>query len=156
MLGNYTDETTLTAPTFAYDFAGSLGGNALVTGGVPKFKATLSATYAEGPWSGTVQTRMEGAAVLNNEWQSGVEVDNNNVPFNAYLDLRASYKWTDNIQFYGAVDNVLDTPPPSVAPAAVAAANGVAGGNPYSSLMTRTDLYDALGRSIRIGVRLSY
>jgi outer membrane receptor protein involved in Fe transport len=156
LLGNYTDETTLNTPTFAYDFAGSLGGNALVTGGVPKFKGTLSATYVEGSWSGTIQTRMEGAAKLNNNWVSGTEVDDNDVPFNAYLDLRASYKWTDDIQFYGAVDNVLDTPPPNVALAAVAATNGVAGGNAYSNLMTRTDLYDALGRSIRVGVRFSY
>ena len=155
-VGNYTDETTLFTPTFTYDFVGALGGNQLVGSGVPKFKGTLAATYTEGPWIGTIQTRMEGGAVLNNAWQSGVQVDNNSVPFNAYLDLRASYSWNDNIQFYGAIDNVLDTPPPAVPEAAVAATGGVAAGNAYSSLLTRTDIYDALGRAFRIGIRVRY
>jgi outer membrane receptor protein involved in Fe transport len=83
-------------------------------------------------------------------------VDDNDVPFTALLDLRGSYNWTDNIQLYGAIDNVLDTPPPAVPEAGVAAPNGVAAGNPYSSLLTRTDLYDALGRQIRVGVRITY
>ena len=112
-VGTYTDEMTLNAPGVYFDEAGSEGGNSLVSG-VPKFRGTLSATYTEGPWSGTVQTRMQGAAVLNNAWTSGVQVDHNYVPFNALLDFRGSYRWTDNIQFYGAVDNVLDTPPPSI------------------------------------------
>ena len=73
---------------------------------------TLSATYTEGPWTGTVQTRYLGAAQLVNGWTSGVQVDNNNVAQVAYLDLRGTYRWNDNIQFYLSVDNVFDTPPP--------------------------------------------
>ena len=35
-------------------------------------------------------------------------------PFIAYLDLRGNYKWNDNISFFGAIDNALNTPPPLV------------------------------------------
>ena len=158
LVGNYTDETTLTAPGVALgnDTAGQIGGNTLAGANNPKLKATLSASYTEGRWSGTVQTRMEGAAVLNNLWTSGVDVPNNNVPFNAYLDLRGSYRWNDNIQFYGAVDNTLDTPPAAVLGATVATPGGPASGNPFESTQTRLDLYDALGRTIRAGVRFNF
>jgi outer membrane receptor protein involved in Fe transport len=156
LIGNYTDELTLNAPGLYYDSAGAIGGNNLVGGGDPKFKGTLAATYSEGPFSGTIQTRMEGAAVLNNYWASGINVDQNTVPFNAYLDLRASYRWSPNVQFFGAIDNALDTPPPAVPIAAVGGGNAPAASNAYSNLETRTDLYDALGRTMRIGVRFQF
>ena len=31
----------------------------------------------------------------------------------AYLDLRGTYKWNDNLQLYVSIDNVFDMPPPS-------------------------------------------
>ena len=77
-----------------------------------------------------------------------LDVDNNAIPAVAYLDLRASYKWNDNIQFYGAIDNVINTPPPI--PAASSAALN------YYDQSTRDDIYDAIGRSFRIGVRVKY
>ena len=66
----------------------------------------------------------------------------------AYLDLRASYKWTDNIQLYGAIDNVINTPPP------------ITGGSSavlnFYDQSIRDDIYDAIGRSFRLGVRVKY
>src|SRR6185312_9434192 len=97
LLGNYTDEQTRTALGVNTDYAGSLGADSLVSG-VPKFRATISATYLEGPWQGTVQSRIIGSAKLNNDW-GPLDVDDNSVPPVAYLDLRGSYKWNDNIQF---------------------------------------------------------
>lgn len=38
-------------------------------------------------------------------------VDDNSVPPVAYLDLRGAYRWTENIQFYAAMDNLLDIRP---------------------------------------------
>ena len=66
LLGNYTDEetqtifgsTTASGAPLTYDYAGSMGPGPFA--GVPKLHVTASATYTEGPWSGTVQTRYYG------------------------------------------------------------------------------------------------
>jgi len=156
LAGNYMDEETETEfgvidPTTGaqatYDFAGSLSNASQFTGGVPKLHFNLSATYTEGPWSGTVQTRYLSSAHLTNGWRSGIEVDNNDVPQIAYLDLRASYRWNDNIQFYGSVDNALNTPPPSTV--SYSPSN-----NAYST--TNPSIYDVFGRMWHAGVRFSY
>ncbi|HEY4276313.1 MAG TPA: TonB-dependent receptor [Rhizomicrobium sp.] len=155
LAGNYTDEETetlfgvtdpATGSQATYDFAGSLSNGSLFAG-VPKLHFNLSATYDEGPWSGTVQTRYLSSAHLVNGWTSGVQVDNNDVPQIAYLDLRASYKWNDEIQFYGAVDNALGTPPPSTV--SYSPSN-----NAYTT--TNPSIYDVLGRMWHAGIRFTY
>ena len=146
LVGNYTDEQTQTDQGFKYDYAGSLSYDSPFQG-VPKFKATLGATYSQDAWSGTVQTRFIGAAQLVNGWTSA-NVDNNSVPNVAYLDLRGSYRVTDNIQLYAAVDNLLDTPPPDVAASPASVTD--------FETSVRDDVYDAFGRVFRVGVRVSY
>jgi outer membrane receptor protein involved in Fe transport len=69
-------------------------------------------------------------------------VDDNSIGAVAYLDLRVSYRWTDAVQFYGAMDNVGDVSPPIIAT--------TGGGNQPNS-----GVYDVLGRAFRIGVRVS-
>ncbi|MBN9544720.1 MAG: TonB-dependent receptor [Alphaproteobacteria bacterium] len=155
LTGNYTDEETetefgvidpATGQQATYDFAGSMGGGSQFTG-VPKLHFNLSATYLEGPWSGTVQTRYIGSANLTNGWTSGVQIDNNDIPAVAYLDLRGSYRWNDNIQIYASVDNTLNTPPPQIV--GYSPSN-----NAYST--TNPSVYDVLGRMYHAGVRFSY
>jgi len=145
-IGNYMDQQTQTAAGITLDYAGAIGSDSSPRG-IPKFRTTLSASYVEGPWQGTVQSRIIGSAKLNNAW-GPLDVDNNSIPAVAYLDLRASYKWNDNIQLYGAIDNVINTPPPI--PAASSAALN------FYDQSIRDDIYDAIGRSFRIGVRLKY
>ena len=146
LVGNYMDEQTQTAVGSTFDYAGSIGPDSAIRG-IPKFRTTVSATYAEGPWQGTVQGRVIGAAKLNNAW-GPLDVDNNSIPAVGYLDLRASYKWSDNIQLYGAIDNVINTPPP------------ITGGSSavlnFYDQSIRDDIYDAIGRSFRLGVRVKY
>jgi iron complex outermembrane receptor protein len=151
LIGNYNDEETQTifgvtnpnGTQATYDFAGSMSATSQFAG-VPKMHMTLSATYTAGPWTGTVQTRYIGAAQLVNGWTSGVQVDNNNVAQVAYLDLRGTYRWNDNVQFYLSVDNVFDTPPPAIPSA---------GGGGAS---TDASQYDILGRMWHGGVRFSF
>jgi outer membrane receptor protein involved in Fe transport len=145
MVGNYTDEQSETTQGVPYDYAGSVGGDSQYQG-VPKFRSTLSATYSMGAWQGTIQSRIIGSARLVNTW-TNLNVDNNEVPAVAYLDLRASYRWSDNIQLYAALDNALDAPPPVV----VSTSNTGSGGSG-----TRDDLYAAYGREFRLGIRLNY
>jgi outer membrane receptor protein involved in Fe transport len=146
LVANYIDQQSQTAPGSTIQYAGSVGPDASIRG-VPKFKATLAATYIEGSWQGTVQGRLIGAARLNTAWGS-LDVDDNNIPHVAYLDLRGSYRWTENIQLYAAMDNVLDTPPPIVA----ATTNS---STPYDASV-RDDIYDAMGRQYRVGVRFNF
>jgi outer membrane receptor protein involved in Fe transport len=146
LIGNYTDEQTQTALGVVTDYAGSLGSDSRVSG-IPKFKATASATYQEAGWQATVQGRFIGSARLNNAW-GPLDVDDNSIPPVAYLDLRGSYKWNDNIQFYVAVDNTLNTPPPST-PSTQSASS-------YLYVAIRDDIYDSLGRMYRAGVRFSF
>jgi outer membrane receptor protein involved in Fe transport len=142
LLGTYYDEDTRTAVGLTYDGAGALGADDPFTAG-PKLHANVSATYAEGPWSGTVQGRFIGSARLNNLWTSGIQVDNNSVPWVGYLDLRGGYKWNDNIQLYADVDNVTNAPPPNIA----STSGGTGGSAVY---------YDGIGRQYRIGLRFNY
>ncbi|HEU0096994.1 MAG TPA: TonB-dependent receptor, partial [Rhizomicrobium sp.] len=164
VVGNYVDQQSRSALGITYDSAGALGGSPdSYAASQPKFRATLGATYSEGPWSGTVQTRLIGSSRLSNgtQGQPGVTqaslngagalttgtimgvVDNNSLPFMAYLDLRGSYNIGDHFQIYGAVDNMIDTDPPIIA-----STQGGSGTNPL--------IYDALGRTVRVGVRVNY
>jgi len=146
LIANYTDSQTQTAQGRTVAYAGSIGPDSAVRG-MPKFKTILAATYSQDAWQGTLQGRFIGAAKLNNAWDS-LNVDDNEVPPVAYLDLRAAYRWTENIQLYAAMDNLFNTPPPVVA------------GTTYSTtpydVSVRDDVYDAIGRQYRIGVRFSF
>ena len=102
--------------------------------GQPKLRATLSATYTANSWSFTAQGRFFGPMVITNglEGQAGIaplalvggtlnsgtpspnQIDDNNIPGVAYLDLRGSYRWGSNIVLYSAIDNVTDVPPPFI------------------------------------------
>jgi len=149
LVGNYTDRRVQSAFGAApFDSAGSMSSVGTYTS-VPKLHFNLSATYSEGPVVGTVQGRFIGSARLNNYWKTGVDVDDNAVPEIMYVDLRGSYKFSDNIQIYGAIDNLFNTPPPGVA---ILASQS----NSSQSFGTDTSSYDTLGRLFRLGVRLSY
>jgi iron complex outermembrane receptor protein len=143
ILGNYTDEKTRTSLGVTSDGAGSVSGdggvNPLTGFTEPKFRGTVSSTYTEGVWSLTAQARIIGSARLSNTYVQGVDVDDNAVPAVLYGDFRASYRWTDTIQMYGAVDNAFNAPPPNIA------TNGGGG--------TDCRIYDCIGRAYRIGVR---
>jgi iron complex outermembrane receptor protein len=157
LLGNYTDEQTQTAVGITYDSAGSVGSPlAYASSGLPKARATLSTTYSEGPWSGTIQGRFWGGAQFTNGVENlppnvlraslsptgvltpgvgnGNLLDNNHVNPVGYLDLRLSYKWNENILLYGAVDDLTNVPKPD---------------------NTSNAVYDILGRVIRGGVRFA-
>jgi outer membrane receptor protein involved in Fe transport len=163
LTGNYTDQQTRTAQGVTYDRAGALGASPdSYAAGIPKLRAILSDTYQEGPWSVTAQGRFIGSARLTNgpQGQAAIRtaslsaagvltrgdifglVDDNSIGAVAYLDLRASWRFTDNFQLYGAIDNLTDVAPPAIP--GTGAANG-----------TNQMVYDAIGRAIRIGVRVT-
>jgi len=161
LLANYTDELTINSPGSPVDdYAGVLGAGAPPqTAGTPKWKGSLSANYKTGPYSFTTQVRILGSAILNNTWNTGnlataatrwtVPDEVYQVDPTAYLDLRASYDWTDNWQLFAAVDNVLNIPP-QMKPGTQ---DGIqSNGGPTHSVTA----YDYLGREVRLGVRFNF
>jgi outer membrane receptor protein involved in Fe transport len=165
---NYTDELTIQSPTSTpgvvdiNDYAGVLGAGAPAqSSGASKWKGTISATYKTGPYSFTTNVRYYGSAILNNFWNTGnrapasgaarwtVSDDVFHVDPTAYLDLRGSYDFNENWQFFAAVDNILDIPP-QMKPGT---ADGIqSNGGPTHSVTQ----YDLLGREIRLGVRWNF
>jgi outer membrane receptor protein involved in Fe transport len=155
-VGNYTDSKTRTSIGITVNGAGAVSGDAAVNPlagfTMPKFRGNISTTYTEDPWSVTAQARLLGSARLSNQYLEGVStsvvpagytnfVDDNSVPWIVYTDLRASWRWTDNIQLYGALDNAFNTPPPNLAT--------TGGGG------TDCRIYDCIGRSYRFGIRFN-
>ena len=140
-LGGYTDQFGQSAFGVTADGAGILGSDAPYTG-TPKFKGQLQATYAEGPWEASVKGRAYSSARLVSTWVTGVDVDNNAVPWVGYLDLSSSYKWNSNVQFYATVKNFTNTPPPNI-PSSTGGAS------------TSLTIYDGIGRFYQGGIRIN-
>jgi len=147
LVGNYTDERTLTVLGQTTNTAGIAGGagyvNPLAGLNDPKLRFTLSGTYSQGPYDFTVQTRYVGSWRFSPYYTTGVDIDHNWIPPVAYLDLRASYQWSPKAQFFFAVDNAMNIPPQ------------IGGTNNGSTGGGGAEVYDLLGRSFRFGIRLS-
>ncbi|HYS45677.1 MAG TPA: TonB-dependent receptor, partial [Rhizomicrobium sp.] len=157
---NYVDELTINSPGSPInDYAGVLGaGGASQASGSPKWKGLMSVNYKTGPYSFTTQVRWYGSAILNNAWNTGnlataatrytVSDSVFHVDPTAYLDVRASYDVNEQIQFYAAVDNLLNIPPQMVP--------GYSGGIQSNGGPTHSvTQYDLLGREVRLGIRFN-
>ncbi|WP_374470065.1 TonB-dependent receptor plug domain-containing protein [Phenylobacterium sp.] len=151
VLGSYLGKLDRVEPDGTVrQLAGAIGD---FVGGEPKFRGQLVATYDQGPFSGTAKVRLIGASKLDRAWVDGVDVDDNTIPRMGYLDLRAAYKLTvggADSELSLAIDNVLNTDPPRV--------SAVPSTVPYVVVAphTRLDLYDAIGRSYRVGFRARF
>ncbi len=153
ILGSYMHYKRITTPVSDYRTDGSR--NMDLGGGDPaKLKMTMKLTYTAGVFSGTVQSRFFGKSQVNNQYHVGGggvgSIDNNTVPYTAYLDLRASYNFGPDGQYqvYAAIDNVLD-----ISPALIPSTTNqtFAGFFPPTSAA-----YDLHGRSFRYGLRMRF
>jgi len=119
----------------------------------PDWKGNFSVGYETGPYALTASYRYVGAAVLRNEWVEGVDIDDNTIEATGYFDLQGAYDFNIGdveTRLTFAISNVLNTPP-RIVPT-------TPGVTPYaaSSPSTRMDLYDAIGRSFRVGLRAKF
>lgn len=144
-----------------YDETAANGNRRKLAGGIgdfvssqPKFKGNLSATYDQDPFSISARVRIIGKAKLDTTWRSGVDVDDNSIPSIGYLDLQGSYTLptglAEHAELSFAIDNVLNTEPPRVSAVPNTTAYQVVAPS------TRLDLYDGIGRSFRVGLRLKF
>jgi outer membrane receptor protein involved in Fe transport len=148
LVGNYVLNQSQNNLGTRIEYAGAVSADNGVSG-TPRARANASATYDAESWSLTGQVRFIGAAKLVYDWTSK-DVDRNKVPAIAYVDLRGSYDVFENVQIFGTVDNLLNQAPPMI-PGTFARGQGV-----YYGVATDGSIYDMLGRSYRLGIRMDF
>jgi iron complex outermembrane receptor protein len=124
--------------------AGQVG----ISDGVPKWNFNINTTLNFGAFTASVDERIIGKGTYDATFVEGVAIDNNRIPAIAYTDLSLTYDLkADNgrsFQIFGTVNNLLDQDPPANA------------GNffVFATRPTNTFLYDQIGRSFTVGVRV--
>lgn len=116
--------------------------------GVPKWNFNVSANYSIAGLTVNVDERIIGKGTYDATFVEGRDIDNNRVPAIAYTDLALTYDLKmasgRNFQFFGTVNNLLDQDPPKNS------------GNyfVFATVPTNTYLFDQIGRSYTVGVRV--
>jgi iron complex outermembrane recepter protein len=127
-----------------------------------KWIGNLSATYLNGPFSTTGQLRyvssgqmdyrgtVPGDANFTNP--AFTKLSTNSVPSYSIVALNASYSFTDlgiakSLQIWGGIDNLLDKDPP------IATGSGFGGA---ANGGTNAVFFDTIGRSYKLGVRMTF
>jgi outer membrane receptor protein involved in Fe transport len=130
------------------DRAGEVGPND--TFAVPHWNGTLLTSYSLNRLRVGAQVHFIGGGNFDNTYATGVTgkpgpngftINNNRIGSYTYLSLNAAYDIGASLQIYGVVNNALDKDPPAV-PAGAGSTNPV--------------LYDVIGRTFKIGARLSF
>ncbi len=150
------DLITIDTAGVSTDRAGQNGSGVSQPSGVPDYTINAYLTYQSDPFSVQLQVRhiSEGEFQVTNigPHQDGYDpmldnsINDNLVESVTYVNLNAQYDlWRDgdrNLQLFGAVNNLLDKDPPKNLPSSFGPTNNV--------------LYDVIGRSYKIGLRLNY
>ncbi|WP_232492330.1 TonB-dependent receptor plug domain-containing protein [Novosphingobium kaempferiae] len=124
------------------------------TGATPDWKWLAVQTYDSDRFTLTVQERWISDGTFGNQYvvcQTSCPASTGNHPtidYNKmkgafYVDVGATIKFGDNLQFYGKVDNVFDKDP-------------VASPQTNTGLDINPALYDTLGRIYRAGLRFNF
>jgi iron complex outermembrane receptor protein len=149
----YLDNTSFSGIVGAVPIK-SLGG----ASGTPYWRYLISATYTDGPLTGSLTARGLSDGLLGTNYfectsncppsVGGITtIDNNHVDGYVYFDLAASYKIRPEIELFGAVSNVANKDP-----AVVPNATGIGS----QQLGVSQLYYDVIGRSFRAGVRFVF
>ena len=123
-------------------------------GNTPDWKVLASQAWDWDKWNVSVSERWISDGVRSNEFiecqtNCPVSTANNRTIFDNsmkgafYVDLGASYKFSDRLSIYGKVDNVGNVDP-------------VAAPQENPSIAINPALYDVLGRTYRVGLRYKF
>jgi outer membrane receptor protein involved in Fe transport len=140
--------------TIPVESAGVNLGNPVNSAGIPDWKVKLTQGWSTDTVSLAITERFISDGVYSNEYiecQTNCPVstvnrqtiDNNQMKGALYIDVGGTYRATDHVTTYFMVDNVLNKDPEPAPGTTVSY-----GVNPY--------LYDALGRTYRVGFRTSF
>jgi hypothetical protein len=126
------------------------GGNGAFAGGPQEWGGFTSVRYSNDRYTVSLRNRFIGEGVIDAQWTSGVDVDNNKVDSVSYFDLSAS----TNFNFGGAdtevflnIDNLLNEDPPRV---------GFDGRTALDDLGVSNIRHDLIGRYFRVGFRANF
>nr|WP_066725818.1 TonB-dependent receptor [Sphingomonas pituitosa] len=150
-LGTHVNEFLVRAGIVGVDPVDNAGAN---TGATPDWKWLAIQTYDTDKFSLLVQERWFSDGVFGNQYvvcQSGCPasttnhptIDRNFMPGAFYVDVGGSYKVTRGLEGYFKVDNLFNVDP---APSP----------QTNTGLDVNPALYDTIGRTYRIGVRLNF
>lgn len=153
VLGTYVDESITETFGIAVDRAGQTGG--LTTPGVPEWLVNAFVTYAHGPASVTLQARFIDSGIMD-ATRIGPDdpayaptlpnsINDNRVSGRTYINLYGSYDFslpnTEGLQLFASVSNLFDENPPLA---------------PETQYPTNPTYFDQIGRTYRLGLRVSF
>jgi iron complex outermembrane recepter protein len=148
-LANYVDLFATSDGVTTVNEAGAVGAVSLPSnigarGGVPHWRANLSANYGLDQWSFYVEGRFIGDGKVDNLY-GPTDIPDNHVAARFYVNTSASYTlFSDKhreLQLYAVVNNLLDRDPPIVVSTFI------------SPQATNPALYDVIGRTFVVGIR---
>jgi len=140
--------------TIPVESAGVNLGNPVASSGIPDWKVNLSQSWDSEKYSVALTERWFSDGVYSNEFiecQTNCPVatvthgtiNNNQMKGALYVDVGGTFRATDNVIAYFKVDNAFNKAPEPAPGTTVSL-----GVNPY--------LYDALGRTYRVGFRMNF
>jgi len=129
------------------EFGGTTGGG---NAGPQEWRAYSSARYTNDRLTLSLRHRFVGEGVIDAQWISGVDVDNNKIDSVNYFDFTAAYDLIfgeADVQMFASIDNLLDEDPPRVA---------FDGGTALDDIGAANSFHDLIGRYFRVGFRTSF
>jgi outer membrane receptor protein involved in Fe transport len=125
-----------------------------MTGSTPKWKALLSQSWDSGQYGLTLTERWISAGVISNEYiecrsncplptAAHPTIYDNRLPGAVYIDLGGTWNVTKQVTAYFKIDNLADRDPVLVPQTNL-------------SLALNPAIYDAVGRTYRAGVRMTF
>lgn len=150
------DLITIDTAGVATDRAGQNGSGVSQPSGVPDYTINGFITYEGDPFSAQIQVRHISSGLFQvtniGPHQEGYSpllpnsIDDNLVESVTYVNLNAQYRlWQGgdrHVELFGVVNNLFDKDPPKNLPSSFGPTNNV--------------LYDVIGRSYKVGLRLTY
>jgi len=125
------------------------------SGDIPHLKVLATEEYSNDKWSLTLTERWISQGKLNNSYVvcnpgscpastlAHPTINMNSVPSIFYMDLGASYNLNDHWKLYMQVDNAFNKSPPPIYV------------NDFTSYGVNSSLYDLIGRTFHVGVRIN-
>lgn len=116
---------------------------------IPHWRANTSATYSTGNWTVHLAGNFVSGVVYSNTFAPDA-IDKRDFPGRVYMNAAVQFTLPggggSNVSLFANVDNVFDRDPP-INPGSVSA---------YGQRITRSQLYDQLGRRFTAGVRVKF
>lgn len=125
------------------DRAGQTG----LSGGIPSWNFNIDLNYRNGRFGLNVNERIIGSGTYDSTFREGVDIDDNSIPAVAYTDLTASYRFDvggNEWELFGTINNLLDKAPPRQSGTFFV----------FGTIPTNTYLFDTIGRSYTMGLRI--